>query len=330
MTVARVHGDRYAAPGLVDFAVNIRRERPVELEEALRRALADREYPSDRATREALAERHGRAADEVLPLNGACEAFWLLAFVLRPGRAVCVHPSFTEGETALRAAGTAVERVLTTQPDWALKPVAVGKADLVLVTNPCNPTGRLERAETMAELATPGRLLVVDESFMEFAGDRATLDQRRDVVVIRSATKLWSLAGIRAGYLLGPADLVRRLEAGRQPWAVNALALAALRTAARLPHVAEQIATEVALERDALVEALGAIPGVRAWPSAANFVLLKLPVESAAEALRTRGIAVRPCDDFPGLGSTFIRVAVRGVEESRVLVQELREVIDGR
>lgn len=330
MTATRVHGDRYATRGLVDFAVNIRRERPLELEEALRQALDDREYPSGRATRQALAERHGREPDEVLPLNGACEAFWLLAHVLRPRRAVCVHPSFTEGESALRAAGTAVERLLTSPPDWALEPAAVGDAELVLVTNPCNPTGRIEPAGKVAELATPGRLLVVDESFMEFAGDRETLDQQRDIVVVRSATKLWSLAGIRAGYLLAPAELVRRLEAGRQPWAVNALALAALRAAAGLPHVAERIASEVALERNELVAALSAIPGVRVWPSAANFVLLEQPIESAADELRARGIAVRPCDDFPGLGSRFIRVAVRGVEESRLLVQELAEVIDGR
>jgi histidinol-phosphate/aromatic aminotransferase/cobyric acid decarboxylase-like protein len=310
--------------------VNVRRKRPLELEEALRQGLDDPEYPSDHQTREALAERHGREPDEVLPLNGASEAFWLLAHALRPRRAVCVHPSFTEGETALRAAGAAVKRLLTTPPDWALEPAAVGNADLVLVTNPCNPTGRIEPAATVAELATTGRLLVVDESFMEFAGNDATLDQRRDVVVIRSATKLWSLAGIRAGYLLAPAELVRQLEAARQPWSVNAPALAALRAIAHLPAIAARIASEVALERDWLVTALRTIPGVRVWPSAANFVLLEQPLESAADRLRSCGIAVRPCDDFPGLSSRFIRVAVRAVDENRLLVQKLAEVIDGR
>lgn len=329
MTV-RTHGDRYVVPGLLDFAVNVRRERPVELEEVLRKALDDREYPSDRATREALADRHRREPEEILPLNGACEAFWLLAQALRPRCALCVHPSFTEGETALRAAGTAVERVLTTPPEWALEPSAIGEADILVVTNPCNPTGRLEPAETLEELTTPGRLLVVDESFMEFAGERETLDQRRDVVVIRSATKLWSLAGIRAGYLIAPADLVLQLEAGRQPWAVNSLALAALRTAADLPHVADRIASEVARERDELVALVGGIRDVRVWPSTANFVLIELPIETAADKLRMRGFAVRPCADFPGLGSKFVRVAVRGVEESRLLARELTEVLDGR
>lgn len=330
MTVARMHGDRYATDGLLDFAVNVRRERPPELDAALRQALDDREYPSDRATREALAKRHGREPDEALPLNGACEAFWLLAHVLRPRRAVCVHPTFTEGEFALRAVGAVIERLVTSPPNWALEPAAVSDADLMLVTNPSNPTGRIERSETLAALATTGRLLVVDESFMEFAGDEETLDEQRDVVVIRSATKLWSLAGIRAGYLLAPAALVRRLEGGRQPWAVNALALAALRAVAGLPHVALRIASEVALDRARLVTALGAIPGVRVWPSAANFVLLEQPVEWAADELRARGIAVRPCGDYPGLGPRFIRVAVRGAEANRLLASELAEVIGGR
>lgn len=330
MTAVRLHGDRIATPGLLDLAVNVRPERPPELETALRAALDERRYPDERPAREALAARHRRTPDEVLPLNGASEAFWLLAHVLRPRTAVCVHPSFTEGEAALRAAGATVERVVTRPPDWSLDPGAVGDADVVLVTNPCNPTGRLESAETVAALARPGRLLVVDESFIEFARERETLARRRDVVVIRSATKLWSLAGIRAGYLLAPPELVERLEAGRQPWPVNAPALAALRISATLPDVAARIASEVEQARGKLVVALESLPNVRVWPSAANFVLLEQPLESAAADLRARGIAVRPCDDFPGLGPRFLRVAVRGAEETRVLVRELAEVLDAR
>jgi histidinol-phosphate/aromatic aminotransferase/cobyric acid decarboxylase-like protein len=237
MTTVRLHGDRLATPGLLDFAVNVRRERPRELETALRAALDERGYPDDRPAREAIAARHRRALDEVLPLNGACEALWLLAYAFRPRRAACVHPSFTEGETALRAAGAAVERVLTRPPGWSLEPGTVGDAEFVLVTNPCNPTGRLEPAEVVSALARPGRLLVVDESFIEFARERESLAHRRDVVVIRSATKLWSLAAVRAGYLLGPPELVERLEAARQPWPVNGSALAALRVSATLPRL---------------------------------------------------------------------------------------------
>jgi histidinol-phosphate aminotransferase len=330
MTAARLHGDRLATPGLLDFAVNVRPERPPELEAALHAALDERGYPDDRPAREALAARHQRTPDEVLPLNGACEAFSLLAHVLRPRRAVCVHPCFTEGEAALRAAGATVERVLTRPPDWSLHPETVGDTELVLVTNPCNPTGRLEPAETVSVLARPGRLLVVDESFIEFAGERESLARRRDVVVIRSATKLWSLAGVRAGYLLAPFELVERLEAGRQPWPVNALALAALRVCATLPAVAARVAAEVERERNELVAGLASLADVRVWPSAANFVLLEQPLESAAAELRARGVAVRPCDDFPGLGPRFLRVAVRGSGDTRVLARELAEVLGAR
>lgn len=97
------------------------------------------------------------------------------------------------------------------------------------------------------------------------------------LVVVRSLTKAWSLPGLRAGYLIGPADLVRTLREMRQPWSVNTVALAALTACARDRITAEKVAAEVAFARDALMSALSQLPGVRVWPSAANFLLVRVP-----------------------------------------------------
>lgn len=325
----RLHGDALAGPGMLDFAVNVwPGKRPAALRAALAAALDDPRYPDDRGARAALARRHGRAPDEVLALNGAAEAFWLLAHALRPRVVACVHPSFTEPEAALRACGADVIAVARDPRDWSFEPAAVPpEADVVVLGNPNNPTGALDAPETVLALLRPGRLVVVDEAFMDFVpGEAPSLAGRRceGLVVVRSATKLWSLAGVRAGYLLGPPSLVATLQAHRQPWSVNGLALAALTVCARDAVTRHRVAWEVAVARAALLPRLSALPGVRAWPSAANFLLLQVPDGPATIAgLRAAGIAVRPAASFPGLTEDHMRVAVRRPADNQRLAEAL-------
>lgn len=329
----RLHGDAVAAPGMLDFAVNVwPGERPAALRAALRAALDDPRYPDDRAARKAVAARHGRDADEVLPLNGACEGFWLLAHALRPRVAACVHPSFTEPEAALRAGGAEVVRVARDPRSWSFDPAAVPeRAEVVVLGNPNNPTGALDPPASILELLRPGRVVVVDESFMDFVAEPApTLagELRDGLVVVRSLTKLWTLAGIRAGYLLAPPELVATLAAQRQPWSVNALALAALEACAGDRATPRRVGAEVARARAELLGALDSLLRLRVWPGAANFLLLEVPDgEAVVEALRAAGIAVRPAASFPGLGEDHIRIAVRRPHENRRLVEALAEAL---
>jgi len=329
----RFHGDALTAPGLLDFAVNVwRGERPAALEDAMRAALADPGYPDDRAAREALAERHAREPGEVLPLNGGCEAFWLMAHALRPRVAACVHPSFTEPEAALRACGAHVVHVARDPRDWSFDPAAVPeRADLVVLGHPNNPTGALDLPKDVLALLRPGRVVVVDESFMDFVPEPAPSlagEARDGLVVVRSLTKLWGLAGMRAGYLLAPPALVAQLAAGRQPWSVNAVALAALQTCARDEETPRRVSVEVVAARTGLAGALNVLPAVRVWPADANFLLLGVPDgERVVADLREAGIAVRPADSFPGLGPDHLRVAVRHPHENRLLVEALAEAL---
>jgi len=311
----RLHGDTIAGPEMLDFAVNVWPEpRSPALEQALADALASDRYPNQVAARRAIAERHGRTPDEVLPLNGACEAFWLLAHALRPKRAAVVHPAFTEPEAALRAVGTDVVRVMREPKTWCFDPVAVpADAGMVVVGNPNNPTGSLD--PVLAVAAT----VVVDGSFADFV----PFDPDGDVVV-RSLTKLWGLANVRAGYLLGPSDLVAQLEGNRQPWSVNSVACAALEVCGRDRDTPVRVAAEVAAAREQLVDGLRTL-GVPVWPSVANFVLVDLP--DVVEPLRARGIAVRPCSSFPGLDDRYVRIAVRPEADNRRLLSALEEIV---
>jgi len=312
----RLHGDALVTGDLLDFAVNVwPGARTDELERALHRAVESTRYPNEARARAAVAERHGRHRSEVLLLNGACDGFWLLAQVLRPKRAAVVHPSFTEAEAALVAVGTDVTRILREPDGWTFDGVP-DDAELVVAGNPNNPTGGIDPA-----LRAPG-LVVVDGSFADFV----PFDPDGDVV-LRSLTKLWSLAGIRAGYLLGPSELVERLEGQRQPWSVNSLACAALEVCAADVDTPARVAAEVAAAREELRDSLVAL-GVRVWPSAVNFLLLELEDgQRIVDELRARGIAVRPCSSFPGLDERHVRVAVRTSTDNVQLARALAETL---
>ncbi|EQD85670.1 hypothetical protein N599_13860, partial [Saccharopolyspora erythraea D] len=234
----RHHGDIDAAPGLLDFAVNVRLDRPPRwLRDRLAAAL-DRlgGYPSaedDRSAREAVAARHGRDRDEVLLLAGAAEGFSLLA-ALRPRLAALVHPSFTEPELALRTAGVEVTRVVLDAEDgYRLRPEAVPEeADLVVLGNPTNPTSVLHPAESIRALRRPGRVVVVDEAFADTVpGEPESLAGSAEpgLLVIRSLTKMWGLPGLRAGYALGEPALLARLGQNRPHWPLGTLVLEAVR-----------------------------------------------------------------------------------------------------
>jgi histidinol-phosphate/aromatic aminotransferase/cobyric acid decarboxylase-like protein len=320
----RLHGDTLSRSDLLDFAVNVwPAPRSRSLEQALDDAVRSTRYPDESRAREALAERHGRDPAEVLLLNGACEGFWLLAHALRPQRVAVVHPAFTEAEAAFAAAGAGVTRVMREPATWTFDPEDVpADADVVIVGSPNNPTGNVDAPETLRSLERAGRLVIVDASFADFV----PFDPESGVV-LRSLTKLWSLAGIRAGYLLGPAELVERLAANRQPWSVNAVACAALEECAADGDTPARVAEQVAVQRDGLVAGLERL-GVKTWPSVANFLLLELDDgDRVVASLRERGIAVRPCSSFPGLDSRHVRIAVRTEADNRVLLAALEEVL---
>ncbi|MGW1378322.1 Rv2231c family pyridoxal phosphate-dependent protein CobC [Streptomyces sp. NPDC002446] len=322
----RHHGDaevRGADGALTDLAVNVRTGTPPAwLKERIAASLDGlAAYPDGRAARRAVAARHGLPAERVLLTSGAAEAFVLIARAVGARRPVVVHPQFTEPEAALRDAGHAVGRVLLAERDgFRLDPDAVpADADLVVVGNPTNPTSVLHPAAALARLARPGRTLVVDEAFMDAVpGERESLAHRTDLpglVVLRSLTKTWGLAGLRIGYVLAAPDTVAALERAQPLWPVSSPALAAAEACSTPRALAEAAAAagQIAADRAHLLARLGELGQIRvAGPAAGPFVLVRLPDAPAVRtALRECGFAVRRGDTFPGLGTDWLRLAVR-------------------
>lgn len=331
---ARYHGDQAALPGMLDFAVNVRPGGPpVWLTDRLASRLPELgSYPSQADQRravEAVATRHGRGADEVALLAGGAEGFALLAG-LRPQLAALIAPSFTEPEAVLAEAGVPIHHVVLPAP-FTLTGMAVpDEADLVVVGNPTNPTGVLHRREDILALRRPGRLIVVDEAFADgIPGEAQTLasESLPDVLVLRSLTKTWSLAGLRVGYALGAPEVLARLTARRPHWPLGTLQLEAIAAASSPEAVAEADAgaRRLAELRGAMVAGLDGL-GLHVVAGDAPFALFTVPdAELMRKHLESKSIAVRRCDTFVGLPENYLRAAVR--PEWPALVDAMTEVL---
>jgi cobyrinic acid a,c-diamide synthase len=337
------HGDRDVAEGLVDLAVNVRLSAPPDwlstiINNTTRHLAA---YPNTDAATKAIAEAHGVTVDQVLPTAGGAEAFTLLARAFHPERPLIIHPQFTESEAALIAAGHRPERLI-------LSPVAgfclqaeqtPEQSNLIMIGNPTNPTSVLHPAALINSLRRSGRIVVVDEAFMDAVSSEIETmisDDMTGLLVLRSLTKTWGLAGLRAGYVIGEPKLIAAIREQQPPWSVSTPALAAI-VACLTPDardLAVSAADEIASRRAYLVEQLASV-GLRvAGRPEAPFVLVDTSgVRRDRQpgwirlALRDHGFAVRRGETFPGLGPDWIRIAVRDPETTDQFIAALRRLV---
>jgi cobyrinic acid a,c-diamide synthase len=340
------HGDKDIRPGLVDLAVNVRcAGPPAWLADEIAATIPGLgAYPDAGVAREVLAAAHGVPTGMVLPTAGGSEAFSLVARALTARHPLVVHPQFTEPEAALRAAGHAVQRWLLPVHPGAPVPSLADLprwADAVFVGNPTNPTGWLHpRADLLAVGA--GRLLVVDEAFMDAtdtgpagspAGERESLisTEMEDVLVLRSLSKTWGLAGLRVGYIVGDPRWIARLAPTQPHWPLSAPAIASMVATATPRALAEARAgyRAMAADRDHFVAALSAA-GFGTVGQSAPFVLIDTsPIgpDSVREPLADLGFAVRRAETFPGLGPTWIRSKVPAPDIADAFVAALASLL---
>ena len=292
----------------------------------------------------ALARRHGCEPGNVCVGNGSTELIHLLPRLVVGQRALIIAPAFSEYAGALRQARWEYDWLALSGDDGFSLPLDAVREKLakgyglLFLCNPGNPTGRLygkeEVAEILAVCRSAGTLLVVDEAFIDFCGEASVLRpviESGAGVVLRSMTKFYAIPGLRLGYALAAAPLAARLAALRMPWSVNTLAQAAgLAALADDGHAGRTLAwlTE---EREFLCAGLSALPGLRVWPGAANYLLARLDGGMTAAQLQERllpeRILIRDCANFHGLDGRFFRVAVRTRQENERLVDALREIL---
>jgi histidinol-phosphate aminotransferase len=289
-------------------------------------------YPDPLATalRERLGERFAVDPDQILVGNGSDELIFLLvmAYAAGGGSVVIADPPYRVDEVVPQSLGARVERVPLAGWTHDLSKMAAVDADLCFVCNPHNPTGTAVAREAVATLVGEARagLVVVDEAYVDFADDPAAITAlplavAGEAVVLRTFSKLYGLAGLRIGYLVGPADVVADLRRIRLPFSVNALAQAAAEAALQDNDRADEVRRSI-VERRARLDALFTSHGYATVPSQANFVLVLCRDEDALVAsLLQRGISVRPGASLGLPGS--VRVSVPSTEGLALLEHAL-------
>lgn len=318
-------------------------ENPYPLPDAVRAAVAQRlaavavnRYPDAgcAALKERLREAAGVPAGcELLLGNGSDEIIQILAMaVARPGAVILgVEPSFVMFRMLAVAAGARWVGV-PLRPDFSLDEAALNEAidrhrpALAFFAYPNNPTGNLfDRAVIERMIARLPGLAVVDEAYHAFAGDSfaPALGRLPNLVVMRTLSKL-GLAGLRLGYLMGPRPWIGELEKLRLPYNINALTQAAATAILEHPEVLESQAAALRAARSDCARELSCLPGVTVYPSAANFLLLRVAeAPRVFAALKQRGVLVKLLDGSHPLLSGCLRVTVSTPGENRQFLDAL-------
>jgi histidinol-phosphate aminotransferase len=321
-------------------------ESPFEPPEAWRAELLDalrdvsfHRYPDRPATalREAVAELHAVTPEDVFCANGSNEVLQslLLAFGGPGRRALLFEPTYALHSHIARITGTDIvtggrDDEFLVDPEDARALLAVHRPDITFLCSPNNPTGRSEPAETVKAVgvAAPG-LLVVDEAYGQFSPWSALGLRGSDqpgLVVTRTFSKTWAMAGARLGYLVADPSVVRACEAVVLPYHLSAQTqLAGILALRHVPEMESRVA-RIAEERGRVAAALGDLP-VDSWPSDANFILFRPRGRDADDVWRLlleHSVLIRNCASWDGLRGC-LRVTIGTAEENDRFLNALKE-----
>jgi histidinol-phosphate aminotransferase len=295
--------------------------------------------PQARALKAAASRCYGLPASRIMVGNGSDELLALLCQAAGGHGAKCLlpTPTFSMYRLCARLQGLKVlEEPLG--PAWELTERFLARAEalrpaIIFLAWPNSPTGNLFDAAAIRRLlALKGTLVVVDEAYAEFCGKsfRPLVAQHANLAVVSTLSKAWGLAGLRVGFLFAQEGLLAEVEKLRLPYNLDALALELAALALKDPKAFAPRWKAVLATRDRLFAGLKALPGATAWPSQANFVMLRHPRAKALnQALLRAGIRVRTLFGTPGLEDA-LQVTVGTDKEAAALLKAARQFLSGR
>ena len=315
-----------------------------------------------RNLRNAIADKYDLCSDHVLCGNGAADLIYRIAYAAKPRRAIVPAPDFSEYEKALQQVGCEIKHwewmrgdctIGKTLPKGSqievtecgkiqigLVPasdlsdyILIEDIDMIILSNPNNPSGCLHSPGFLRELAAECDrrqiLLVVDECSMDFVDSAHTYSllefvaNCRNLIVIRAFTKFYGMAGLRLGWCAtSNADLIAGMKKAGPPWSVSIPAQAAGIAVLSEEAYADRLRGYISAECQQLQSGLQGL-GFQVISGAANYILFYSERTDLARLLLERGIAIRDCSNYVGLGPGWYRVAVRLREENERLLREI-------
>ena len=327
---------------ICDFSANINPLGPPDwLRSVISRAVDSVvNYPDPNCKKlvETIADHYNIVKEEILVANGSAEIIGAIPRALGLKRAIIPVPAYSDYCTACELAGMSVEKLdMAASEDLTLDFDALGdrikSQELVFITNPNNPTGLSLEAKKLREFVKKhdDTVFVIDEAFVDFLVDGQSLISGRpaNVIVLRSMTKFYAIAGIRLGFAVGSEELIGQVRKQITPWSANVFAQeVGIRAIEDKQYAAESIEI-VNRNRQWLYQELSKINGLYVYPGKANFLLAKTSNANinasvlASRLLEKDAIAIRVCDNFDGLDKNYFRVAVKTQDENQRLVEAI-------
>jgi threonine-phosphate decarboxylase len=331
---------------IYDFSVNVNPFEPpyegLDYQKHLHTWLS--EYPDPHSTllKRRISEVDNTPLENLFIGNGAAQCIFLLAQYFKGKTVGVIGPTFVEYEKASRLFGSAVkEFVLSHELGWAIELDQVRslleEVDVLYICNPNNPTGTVIDKDNMKEIIQLAKkantYLVIDEAFYDFSSIPCTVvqevSQHDHVIVLRSLTKMYKLAGIRIGYVAAPPTIIETITSFSAPWSVNRIAQELALHVLSNQSYADGIRGRIDEERNRVKNELRDI-GFHTSNSTVNFYLLstdhpnKENLEQLIQYLLKNGIVPRHTYNFKGLEGNFLRLAVKDVDSNNKLIQHLK------
>lgn len=341
-------GDIYKNQVKLDFSTNVN---PLGIPGTVKKAMHDAveicgNYPDIEAERlkNAVSRMLGVSKKWLLFGNGASELFLAIVHAVRPKKIVIPVPSFFGYEYAAQAAGSEIVYYKMTQEnDFRIQEdffeLLTEDVDMLFLANPNNPTGKLQDQKELEHLfrhcQNQGIYVVFDECFIEFSGARfsmfSKLQQYDHLVLIRAFTKIFSIPGVRLGYLICSNHQLLAKTARQLPeWNLSCIAQEAGCACAAQTAFISETEQYVCKERQFLEKELKK-RGFMIFPSMANFILFYIKEaegeKTLYESLLEKEILIRDCRNFRGLGPGYYRIAVKSRRENECLLEGLNESI---
>lgn len=321
------------------------RNLPDEIRYDIRKRLKKLDYnrypdPLANDLRDLIAQANGLDRENVLVGNGGDELLFNTALAFGgPGkRFLNTPPTFSVYEHNAFLTGTETVNVprladYTIDEERVLARVAEGDIDFMVFTSPNNPTGQLVGENFLRKLlASTDALVMVDEAYGEFSRTtcRPLLEQHRNLVILRTFSKAFACAGVRLGYLLGDAEVIGEYLKVRQPYSVDALSQLVGQAVYGNRQMFSPVIQDIILQRERLMEELSALEGIEAFPSEANFILVRMEgADEVWQRLLERGILVRDFSRAPLL-ENCLRITVGTSAENDALLAALKEILAQR
>lgn len=335
-------GDIYRNQVQLDFSVNTNPLGiPTSVKQALQEAIeASARYPDIHAEqlKETMARHLGVKKEGLLLGNGASELFLAICHAIQPKKVVIPVPSFYGYEYVANAVAaevtyyeTKMETAFQIQEDFCS--FLTEDVDLIFLTNPNNPTGKLWNEEMLQRVLDHCRkkkiIVVLDECFLDFTEQGKSMVYTKmsypNLIIVRAFTKIYAIPGVRLGYLYcEEGELLHAIEQQLPEWNLSTFAQAAGSACVEEKTFVKESKQYVKIEREFLEQRLEKL-GLQVLPSDANFLLIQSKIPWY-ERLLKRGILIRDCSNFRGLKKGYYRIAVKTREENERLLKEMEEI----